>query len=136
MTVLWSDEKIAEHLGYLTQRTLIKRMRDEYEKELATRNETIGRLQGENSQLLAQAVTAASLQVRLDAALARIAELEAAKDEFWMQLIADEEHIQEDKTVLIENQGQWVGIKRGDVVLGVWLNELGCAVMRKVRPAA
>ena len=50
------------------------------EKELATRNEDIGRLQGENGQLLAQAVTAASLQVRLDTALARIAELEAAQE--------------------------------------------------------
>lgn len=61
-------------------------------------------------------------------------ELQAQQSEFWLQLNADQKYSQEDKEVFIENQGQWVGIQRGNVVLGVWLNELGCAVMRKVKP--
>lgn len=97
----------------------LRRKLDKAEQLAATRNEDIGRLQGELKQ-----------------ALARIAELEAAQNECWMQLNADEEHIQEDKTILIENQGQWVGIKRGDAVFGAWLNEMGCAVCRKIQPAA
>lgn len=57
-----------------------------------------------------------------------------AGQEFWVQPTADQKYSQADKTIFIENQGQWVGIQRGNVVLGVWLNELGCAVMRKVQP--
>lgn len=57
--------------------------------------------------------------------------------ERWEPVIADEKHEQEGKEILIENQGEWVGIRRigvegRDAWHGVWLNELGCVVMRKV----
>lgn len=71
----------------------------------------------------------------------RIAELEAQLQaaQQWQPIAADQEHEQDGKIVLIENQGQWVGIRRKEDTsshawLGVWLSELGCVVMRKVQP--
>lgn len=109
MTQLWTDKHI-EDLFERIDKAAATLMRNDYEHELATRNEDIGNLRND-----------------LTRAQARIAELEAQAAQQWMQLIANEEHIQDDKTVLIENQGQWVGIRRGDVVFGVWLDQLGCA---------
>lgn len=72
---------------------------------------------------------------------ARIAALEAdvkrLRGERWEPVTADEKHEQEGKEILIENQGAWVGIRRigvegRDAWHGVWLNELGCVVCKKV----
>lgn len=78
------------------------------------------------------------LMVRAGLYIDRIAELEAQlqASQQWQQLTADEEHAQLDKKILIQNEGRWLGINRNGVALGVWLDELGCAVMRKVQPVA
>jgi hypothetical protein len=101
----------------------LRRKLDKAEQLAATRNEDIGRLQGELKQ-----------------ATARIAELEAQMSlkwpGVWQQLIADEEHIRRHKTIRIQNEGRFIELEDDDGRIGAWLDELGCAICRKIQPAA
>lgn len=83
------------------------------------------------------ALEAEVVGLRQSLQIADIVERANGVGERWEPVIADEKHEQEGKEILIENQGEWVGIRRigvegRDAWYGVWLNELGCVVMRKV----
>jgi len=150
---LWPDDKI-KSLTVLAANTvdpdarwmheqIAKDMRDDYERALAFRNEDIGRLQGE---VKTQVGCIAELERQVKELNVLLAKSDVAsiavggqQGELWEPVTADEKHEQEGKEILIENQGAWVGIRRigvegRDAWHGVWLNELGCIVMRRVQP--
>ncbi|TXH52631.1 MAG: hypothetical protein E6Q97_15270 [Desulfurellales bacterium] len=110
-------------------------------RELAEANETIGNLRNDLTKAQARIAELEAHLAQTEAILVNtqaqrdIAYQERAEAQQWQQLVADEVHERIGKTIRIENEGRWIELEANDERIGVWLDDFGCAVFRKMRPA-
>lgn len=136
--MLWDDTRVegVSERGYelvnpaffYVNRLIVTDIRDEYEARIAELEAEVKRLQGE------------VVGLRQSLQIADIVERANGMWERWEPVAADHSTEQDGKLIVIENQGEWVGIcrvedkERDGGWRGVWLDELGFAVCRKVQP--
>ncbi len=150
---LWTDKDVRE--AFKTYgRNNAKKMRDDYERALAFRNEDIGRLQGELGHTKAQCLLIADslklVMLERDITQARLAELEAQMLLKWpgvWQPVTDADqptegvelidpHADDDRRLYVEDDGATLVFSiEGGALEGTFMLPDGYAICKKAQPS-